>query len=73
VHIRFEDVAKVFRQDLSPRMVDFLEIASYVYSADCATPRGKKWTDDDSVEPWGRDLAFIVRLEILHFGTRRQS
>lgn len=60
VHICFEDVAKVFRQDLSPRLVDFLEIASYVFSADCATPRGRTWTDDDSTEPWGRDLAFVI-------------
>ena len=43
-----------------PRLVDLLEIASYVYSADCATSRGKAWTDDDSTEPWGRDLAFVI-------------
>jgi hypothetical protein len=60
VNIRFENVAKVFRQDLSDRLVDFLEIASYVFTADTATPRGKKWADDDSTEPWGRDLAFLV-------------
>src|SRR2546426_3972975 len=60
VHIRFENVAKIFRQDLSPRLVDFLEIASYVFTADCATSRGKKWTDDESTEPWGRDFAFVI-------------
>ena len=60
VHIWFENVAKVLRQDLSPRLVDFLEIASYVFTADCATGRGKKWTDNDSMEPWGRDLAFVI-------------
>jgi len=60
VHIRFENVAKVFRQNLSPRLIDFLEIASYVYSADCASPRGKKWTDDDSTEPWSRDFSFVI-------------
>ena len=60
VHIRFENVAKVFHQHLSPRLVDLLEIASYVYSADCATSRGKAWTDDDSTEPWGRDFAFVI-------------
>jgi hypothetical protein len=60
VHIRFENVAKVFHQHLSPRLVDLLEIASYVYSADCAISRGKAWTDDDSTEPWGRDLAFVI-------------
>jgi hypothetical protein len=60
VHIRFENVAKVFHQHLSPRLVDLLEIASYVYSADCVTSRGKAWADDDSTEPWGRDLAFVI-------------
>ena len=60
VHINFSNVAQVFKQDLSPRLVDFLEIASYVFSADCATPRGKKWADEDSTEPWTRDLAFVI-------------
>ena len=60
VHIRFENVAKIFHRHLSPRLIDLLEIASYVYSADCATNRGKAWTDDDSTEPWGRDLAFVI-------------
>ena len=60
VHISFENVARVFRHDLSPRLIDFLEIASYVFSADCATQRGTKWNDDDSTEPWGRDLSFII-------------
>jgi hypothetical protein len=42
-------------------MIDFLEIASYVFTADCATGRGKKkWTDDSSTEPWRRDLAFVI-------------
>jgi hypothetical protein len=53
-------VARVFNQHLSPRLVDLLEIASYVYAADCATSRGKAWTDDDSTEPWGRELAFVI-------------
>jgi len=60
VNIRFEDVAKIFHRDVSARLVDFLEIASYVFSADCATPRGKKWTDDETTEPWGRDFAFVI-------------
>jgi len=60
VHIRFENVTRIFQQDLSPRLIDFLEIASYVYGADCATSRGKGWTDDASTEPWGRDLAFVI-------------
>lgn len=60
VHIRFENVARVFRRDLSPRLVDFLEIASYVFTADCSAVRGKRWTDEHSTEPWGRDFAFVI-------------
>jgi hypothetical protein len=60
VHISFENVAKVFQRDLSPRLIDFLEIAAYVFSADCATPRGTEWTDNSSTEPWTRDLAFVI-------------
>jgi hypothetical protein len=57
---------------LSPRLIDFLEIASYVYSADCATPRGKKWTDDDSTEPWSRDFSFVVPVRDLGFWARAE-
>lgn len=60
VNIRFENVARVFRQDLSPRLVDFLEIASYVFTADCSAVRGKRWTDEYSTEPWERDFAFVI-------------
>src|SRR5438128_4544308 len=60
VHIRFANVARIFHQHLSPRLVDLLEIASYVHGADCATSRGKGWMDDASTEPWGRDLAFVI-------------
>ena len=60
VNIRFENVAKVFNKHLSPRLVDLLEIASYVFSADCATSRGSEWTDDSSTEPWSRDFTFVI-------------
>jgi hypothetical protein len=60
VKIRIENVSKVFQQQLTPRLVDLLEIAAYVYAADCATKRGEKWTDEDSTEPWGRDFAFVI-------------
>ena len=60
VNIRFENVAKVFNKHLSPRLVDLLEIASYVFSADCATSRGSEWTDESSTEPWSRDFAFVI-------------
>lgn len=72
VHIRLENVAKVFRRNLSPRLIDFLEIASYVYSADCATPRGDKWTDDDSTESWSRDFSFVIPVRDREFWARAE-
>jgi hypothetical protein len=60
VNIRIENIAKVVQGRLSPRLIDLLEIAAYVYVADCATRRGTQWTDDDSTEPWGRDFAFVI-------------
>lgn len=59
VNIRFEDVARTFQHNISPRLMDFLEIASYVFTADCSTQRGE-WKDEKSEEPWGRDLAFLI-------------
>jgi len=60
VNIRFENVAKILQSHLSPRLTDLLEIAAYVYTADCSTQRGTRWTDGDSTEPWGRDFAFVI-------------
>jgi hypothetical protein len=59
VNIRFEDVTRTFQHNISPRLMDFLEIASYVFTADCSTQRGE-WKDERSEEPWGRDLAFLI-------------
>jgi len=59
VNIRFEDVALKLQHNISPRLMDFLEIASYVFTADCSTQRGK-WTDEKGEEPWRRDLAFVI-------------
>ena len=59
VKIRFEDVARTFQHNISPRLMDFLEIASYVFTADCSTQRGE-WKDENAEEPWRRDLAFLV-------------
>ena len=60
VNIRFDNVTRALHQHPLPRLVDFLEIASYVFTADCATDRGEDWTDDDSTEAWGRDFAFVI-------------
>ncbi len=67
VNIRLEDVAKVLLKHLSPRLVDLLEIASYVFTADSATQRGKEWSDDYSTEPWARDFQFVIPVRDLDF------
>jgi hypothetical protein len=41
VNIRIEDVVRSFAKQVSPRLWDLLEIATYVYAADTAAPRGK--------------------------------
>jgi hypothetical protein len=63
-------LAEIFLQHLTPRLIDLLEIASYVFSADCATPRGKTWTDDHSKEPWERDLVFVIAVREPSFWER---
>jgi hypothetical protein len=52
-------VARKLQHNISPRLMDFLEIASYVFTADCSTLR-REWTDAKREEPWGRDLAFVI-------------
>jgi hypothetical protein len=70
VHIRLHDVAHVFLQQLSPRLTDLIEIAAYVYAADCAVRRGQEWTADHSVEAWERDLHFVIPVRDAVFWSR---
>jgi len=72
VNVRIEDVAKALMGDLSPRLVDLLEIAAYVFTADCATTRGAEWTDDDTTEPWDRNIKFVIPIRDLHFWAREE-
>lgn len=58
VNVQLENVTKTFFKNLSPRIIDLIEIASYVFAADCATSRGKAWVDDQ--ESWERDFQFII-------------
>jgi 7-cyano-7-deazaguanine synthase in queuosine biosynthesis len=69
VNINLEDLARVFHEHLTPRLKDLLEIASYIYTADCGTNRGEKgkWGDNDSTEPWPRDFQFVVPVRDLKF------
>jgi len=67
VNIRLENVAKILNKHVCPRLVDLLEIASYVFTGDCATNRGQQWTDDQSTEAWDRDLSFVIPVRDLQF------
>jgi hypothetical protein len=71
VNVRLEDLAKVFSEHISRRLEDLLEIAAYVYTADCATRRGGSWADDDTTEPWDRDFQFVIPVRDLPFWTSR--
>jgi 7-cyano-7-deazaguanine synthase in queuosine biosynthesis len=59
VNLRLEDVAGTFLKQLSPRLVDLLEIATYVYTADASTSRAGRWIDD-AVESWRRDFRMVI-------------
>jgi len=72
VNVRIDDVAKVFSKHLSPRLLDFLEIAAYVYAADASTRRDGAWTDDYTTESWGRDFRFIIPVRDTAFWKDRE-
>lgn len=70
VNLRLEDVAKVFLQHLNPRLVDLLEIAAYVFTADANTLRGGGKWEAEAIEPWRRDFRFVIRVRDVDFWTR---
>ncbi len=69
VNIKINDVAKIFLRELPARLVDLLEIAAYVFTADAGTSRGSRW-EADSVEPWSRDLKFLIPVRDYEFWCR---
>lgn len=69
VNVVIDDIATAFQQDLSTRLIDVLEIASFVYAADSTVPRGGGWIQG-SIEPWARDLHFEIGVRDYDFWTR---
>jgi hypothetical protein len=69
VTIKIEDIASPFTRLPAPRLIDALEVASYVYAADAKTRRGTQWAED-SIEPWTRDLKFRIAVRDLAFWHR---
>jgi hypothetical protein len=53
--LRIQDINKKFITNISPEFIDLMEIASYVYCADQAIPRGGK-TDPKMGANWRRRL-----------------
>jgi REase_DpnII-MboI/Queuosine biosynthesis protein QueC len=72
VYIRVEDVAKIFLRHLSPRLLDLIEIASYVYTTDCLAPRDHAWTDNHSIEPWSRTFEFVIPVRDVTFWNNKE-
>ncbi len=67
VFINIEDVSKIFLKHLTPRLVDFLEIASFVYAADASTLRKGVWKDEQTTESWDRDFRFVISVRDVEF------
>jgi len=60
VNLHIENVTRAFERNMPDRVVDLLEIAAYVFAADCSARRGGAWTNEETEEPWGRDFHFVV-------------
>lgn len=67
VNVRLENISNFFRQNLSDRLIDLLEIATYVFTADSASIRGTGFTDNGANEKWGRDFHFVIPVRDLNF------
>jgi hypothetical protein len=60
VNIKVENVARVLVRSVPARLLDLLEIAAYIFAADCSTRRGATWRESDSVEEWSRHFHFRI-------------
>jgi len=67
VHFVVEDLCKSFSNQIGDRVVDLIDIAAYVYSADCNTNRGLEGIDTDGKQTWSRDFHFIVPVKDIKF------
>lgn len=67
VNVRLENISTLFNQNLSDRLIDLLEIAAYVFTADSSSIRGTGFTDNGTNEKWGRDFHFVIPVRDLDF------
>ena len=73
VNLKLSDVAGALCEEIRPRLVDLLEIATYVFAADCATNRGHGWADGGATEGWDRDFSFVIPVRDLPFWSNRDA
>ena len=59
VRLKIEDISRRLLANISDVHADLLEIASYIYAADSAIPRGGK-TDAQLGARWRRKLRFVI-------------
>jgi hypothetical protein len=64
VRLEIEDISRRLLANISDVHADLLEIASYIYAADSAIPRGGK-TDSQLGARWRRKLGFVITATIL--------
>ena len=72
VNIKITDIAKIFTSLLPPRYVDLLEIASYVYAADCAVSRGTGFGRYAYNDPWEREFKFVFPVRDYNFWKQQE-
>ncbi|MBL1208251.1 7-cyano-7-deazaguanine synthase [Geminocystis sp. GBBB08] len=71
VNVRLENLTKIFLKNLSPRIIDLIEIASLVFAADCAISRGRSGLSSGQ-ESWDRDFQFIIAVREPNFWNQEQ-
>src|SRR3712207_4454875 len=59
VHLKMSDISRKLLARLPERLVDLLEVASYVYAADSAISRGGR-TDSEMGARWRRNFRFRI-------------
>jgi DpnII restriction endonuclease len=72
VNLRLENISEVFAKSLRPRLIDLLEIAAYVFAADCFQRRGTRWTDEGATEPWDREIGLFIPVRDVGFWQREE-
>jgi hypothetical protein len=63
VHLRISDISRPLLMSIPDVLVDLLEVASYVYAADAAIPRGGM-VGAQMGERWRRDFRFVIPVRV---------